>query len=102
MSSDGSSVKWRQEERRVPDGTGKFGLDEEQPEAITKVVEGEAAYRAERHAFYCNVDGGYIILSSKDLTATIEFDDFQTVSFGWQPFSVHVAPGDIDTASSAQ
>ena len=36
---------------------------------------GEAPYRAERHALSCNADGGYIILSLKDLTTTIEFND---------------------------
>ena len=46
---------------------------------ISKVVEGEAPFRAERQSFSCNADGGYVILSFDDRTATIEYsDDFDT------------------------
>jgi hypothetical protein len=42
---------------------------------ISKLVEGEAPFRAERHSFSCNADGGYVILSFDDRTATVEFGD---------------------------
>lgn len=44
-------------------------------EVITEIVPGEAPNRAERQAMYCNAGGGYIMLSFKDSTTTIDFDD---------------------------
>ena len=45
------------------------------PEIIREMVQGEAPYRAERQSIFCNALGGYVVLSFKDSTATIEFDD---------------------------
>ena len=42
---------------------------------VTKLVDGEVAFRAERQSFICNANGGYIILSFNDHTATIESSD---------------------------
>jgi len=44
-------------------------------EVITKLVDGETPHRAERQSISCNADGGYIILSFKDSTTTIDHDD---------------------------
>ena len=42
---------------------------------VSKLLEGEAPFRAERQSFSCNADGGYVILSFNDLTTTIEASD---------------------------
>ena len=78
VSSDGSSVIQHLDNIKVEFLTEHGSLDlmkSSGPNTITKIIEGEAPYRAERHAFYCNADAGYIILSFKEHTATIEFDD---------------------------
>ena len=45
------------------------------PEEITRIIEGEAPYRAERQVLDCSASGGYFILSFREHTTTIEFDD---------------------------
>ncbi|KAL7430197.1 hypothetical protein ACHAXM_002057 [Skeletonema potamos] len=42
---------------------------------VSKLVEGEAPFRAERQSFTCYADRGYVILSFKDRTTTIEYID---------------------------
>ncbi|KAL7538362.1 hypothetical protein ACHAXR_010787, partial [Thalassiosira sp. AJA248-18] len=78
VSSNGSSVIQSGDMIDVEFLTEHGSLDlmkSNGPEIITTVIEGEAPFRAERHAFYCDADGGYVILSFKDRTATIEFND---------------------------
>ncbi len=44
-------------------------------EEITRLIEGEAPNRPERQVLHCRSSSGYFILSFKDVTTTIEFDD---------------------------
>ena len=39
------------------------------------MMQGEEPYCTERQSIYCNAPGGYVVLSFKDSTAAIEFDD---------------------------
>ncbi|KAL3774885.1 hypothetical protein ACHAW5_007303 [Stephanodiscus triporus] len=78
VSSDGSSVIHKGDNIDVEFLTEHGNLDlmsSSGPEGITKILEGEAPYRSERQTIYCDAGGGYIILSWKDFTTTIEFDD---------------------------
>ena len=45
------------------------------PDIVTQLRAGEAPYRAERQSIHCNADGGYVILSFGDETATIDASD---------------------------
>ena len=78
VSSDGLSVIQNGDNINVEFLTEYGSLDLMQssgPEIISKAVEGEAPYRAERHSVVCDADSGYIFLSFGDRTATIEFND---------------------------
>ncbi|KAL9189871.1 hypothetical protein ACHAXT_009546 [Thalassiosira profunda] len=84
VTLDGSSVVENGDTLSIEFLTERGSLDLMQSsgsEDVTKLVEGEAPYRAERQALHCNADGGYIILSFEDRTSTIEFnDDVATVA----------------------
>eukprot|EP00970_Alexandrium_tamarense_P002964 scaffold427_cov103-Alexandrium_tamarense.AAC.19 len=78
VSSDGTIVIQNGDSINVTFLTERGGLDSMESsglEVVTRIVEGEAPYRAERHSFYCDADGGYVILSFDDRTTTIEYDD---------------------------
>lgn len=78
VTSDGSNIIQNGDSIDVEFLTEHGGLDlirSSGPEEITRIIEGEAPYRAERQVFNCNANGGYFILSFKELTATIEFDE---------------------------
>jgi len=78
LTSDGSSVIQNGDTIDVEFETEHGSLSlltSSGSEVITKLVDGETPHRAERQSISCNADGGYIILSFKDSTTTIDHDD---------------------------